>query len=152
LAHRREARSDDCGGATGGRSESFRLDDLPEGEYNVAVRKVGYSPTDFHIEMSSGQTVTRDVVLLGVQMLDSVRVNESKSNALGDIGLSRKLGRGVIIDREALEKAKGRTIASIIGEAHGLVVVQGRGTTAYVASRRVVSGIPGTCRRHLMAS
>jgi hypothetical protein len=125
-----------------GSDGTFRLDALPAGEYDVTIRKVGYSPTDFHIEMASGRTVTRDVVLLGVQTLDSVTVNESTINALGDIAWSRKLGRGVVIDREQLEKARGRTLSSIIGETHGLAVVLGHGTTAYAASRRIVTRIP----------
>lgn len=62
---------------------SFTLDSLPTGEYNVIVRKIGFSPTDFHVAIEEGRTAKQNIVLLGVKTLDSVTVNESNATSAG---------------------------------------------------------------------
>lgn len=124
------------------RGGNFVLRDLPPGAYDVTVRKVGYSPTDFRVEVAQGANLKHDITLLGIRTLDSVVVGESKTAALGDVATSRKLSRGVIVDRAELEEKKGRTIASILRDKPGLQVIQGRGTISYLISKRVIIGGP----------
>jgi hypothetical protein len=55
-------------------SGRYSLGDLPAGTQVLAVRRVGYSPTEAAFELRSNATVDGDVRLERVVMLDSIRI------------------------------------------------------------------------------
>lgn len=55
-------------------SGHYTLRELPAGTQVIGVRRVGYSPTDAAFELRSSATVTGDVRMERIVMLDSIRV------------------------------------------------------------------------------
>ena len=85
-------------------SGRFTLNGLPAGTQLLIVRRLGYSSTEADVELRAGKTVTRDVQLVSVTSLDSVRVvaernrysefeYNRKSNLFGRFLTSAEIGR-----------------------------------------------------------
>lgn len=121
------------------REGRFLFDGLPAGEYNVVVRKVGYSPTDFHVDVADGARLNHDIMLLGVQMLDSVDVSVKAVDPFAKVETERKMGLGIFMDRDELEREKGRRLGDILRDKRGVTIVSGHGAEMWIASKRLVT-------------
>ncbi|HTE46016.1 MAG TPA: carboxypeptidase regulatory-like domain-containing protein, partial [Gemmatimonadaceae bacterium] len=122
----------------------FRLEDVPEGEQRVVVRRVGYGPLDTTITFVANQMVNRRVFLSRIAMLDSVVVTERLSNLiLRDFEENRRVGLGHFFTRADLEKMSGRPLAQVLAQIPGSRVARGKGSYAWMASSRGFRSMTG---------
>jgi hypothetical protein len=84
-------------------SGHYTLGELPAGTQVIGVRRVGYSPTDAAFELRSSATVTGDVRMERIVMLDSIRVVAMR-NRYPEFERARKRpGGGRFIGPEEME-------------------------------------------------
>ena len=86
---------------------SFMLDSLPPGTQSVAVRLLGYAPTEAAVELASSAartvTLTMDEF---VPTLEAVRVTAQRERALDAVGFLRRQrnGTGYYLEGDAINK------------------------------------------------
>jgi hypothetical protein len=126
-----------------GERGAFLLRDVPAGSHRVVVRHVGYGPVDTVLTFGANQTVTKDVILAHLTVLDSVLVS-APPPWLRDFEDNRGLGLGHFFTRDDLAKQEDRRLSEVLAAVSSLQVVQGAGgNKAWVATRR---GIPSLSR------
>lgn len=119
----------------------FLLGRLPAGRHAVVVRHVGFAPVTDTVQLSEGETATRDFVLRAqVPTLDSVVVTAPErrylSPALRAVEERRKQGHGRFITEEDLRRNDDRRLGAVVRQKiPGIRVVQ-RGTKSFLASTR----------------
>jgi hypothetical protein len=127
----------------------YSLGALPAGTQSLVVRRIGYDVVEIPVELRAGRTVQRDVRLVRVISLDSMRVvalrsqypefeYNRKSNAFGIF-----LGPDEIARKKAAETSDFLTgLPGLTPSGHGLeaqvVSVHGRGGAQPCAGMRVV--------------
>jgi hypothetical protein len=115
----------------------FTLTGVMPGTQSVLVRRVGYSPVEKPIDVTSLAT-NRITVRLGAYapVLSNVDV-KAKSDPLESTGFERrrKLGFGRFMDYEAIEKAHPTYTSDILRRIPGLYVI-GSGSSASVVTTR----------------
>jgi hypothetical protein len=134
-------------------SGRYTLGGLPAGTQAIGVRRVGYSPTDAAFELRSNATVSGNVRMERVVMLDSIRVVAMR-NRYPDFERARKRpGGGRFIGPEEMQWYERYPLMSdvlrmlgftIRGEGMFATAVGGQGPSFGVACAPnvVVNGIP----------
>lgn len=124
---------------------AFRLADIPEGTHRVTVRRLGYSPFDGELTFTANEDEERQVALSRITVIDSVVIRANLPDPrLSSFEEHRKLGLGHFWDREALEKLGGVSTAGVLATTPGLGVMSGRGSHAWVLSKRAPPSLGGT--------
>jgi hypothetical protein len=115
-------------------SGRFTLTNLPPGTQSLEVRRLGYGVSQLPVELRNGQTVSQNVELARVIMLDSVRVVAEHAR-YGDFETRARMGMGRFM-RESEIKATG--VADLASLARGMpgFRVEGTGVDARVFSTR----------------
>jgi hypothetical protein len=112
----------------------FRISGIPEGTHVVAVRRVGFKPSDVPISFAPNQRIERSLLLSSVQTLDTVQV-EARS-AIASFDENRKRGLGKFITRAELEKQEGRQMAEVLAQLPGVEIHYTNRIAAVTSSRR----------------
>jgi carboxypeptidase family protein/TonB-dependent receptor-like protein len=123
---------------------AFVLRDVPAGSHRVVVRHVGYGPLDTLLRFPANQTVTTDVILSHITVLDSVVVSAPQP-WLRDFEENRKLGLGHFITRDQLAKQEDRRLSEILSEVPSLQIIQGGGNKAWLSRMRGVPSLNREC-------
>ena len=118
-------------------SGHYALGDLPAGTQVIGVRRVGYSPTEAPFELRGNATVTGDVRMERVVILDSVRVVAMRSH-YKEFERRRKLGGGRFIGPEEMEQYQRYPLMSDVLRMLGMRVV-GEGMFATPVTRQTAS-------------
>ena len=113
----------------------FRLADIPPGEHQVVLRRIGYSPVDTKVEFTANRTVERRIFLSSLVALQSVFITAERS-ALPDFDANRKRGMGYFLTRADLEKLKGRKLSDVIARAPGAQVSPGAANQVFIVTSR----------------
>jgi hypothetical protein len=104
-------------------SGHYTLGDLPAGTQVIGVRRVGYSPTDAAFELRSNATVSGDVRMERVVILDSVRVVAMR-NRYPDFERKRKSpGLARFIGPEEMEQWQRYPLMSDVVRMMGFKIV-----------------------------
>lgn len=116
---------------------AFRLREIPAGEYEIVVRKLGYGPMTTKLTFAPNKTVTRRIVLTPVQVLNEVNVvtERMRDPQLKLFEEHRKQGIGYFVTREQLEARPNLPLSTFFGEMPG-ARVSTQGTRAWVGSMR----------------
>jgi hypothetical protein len=120
-----------------GRRGAFRLREVPVGEHEVIVRKLGYGPMTTKVTFALNKTVTRRVVLTPVQVLNQVEVTAERMRdpLMRSFEENRKLGIGKFITRAELEARPNTQLATFFREMPAAQVTS-QGTRAWIGSNR----------------
>jgi hypothetical protein len=111
----------------------FRVTDIPDGDHQFMVRRMGYGPLDTTLTFDANATVMRRIFLSKVATLDTVEVTASA--VLPSFEEHRALGLGKFITRAELENAEARRLSDVLAQVSGLQVTRGR-TGAWVSTSR----------------
>jgi hypothetical protein len=120
---------------------AFRIADIPAGEQELVIRRVGYSPYTTQFTFEAGRTIERQVSLKKIVTLDSV-VTTAVRNAPNDFEEHRKLGLGSFMTRVELERVEGARLGTVISQLPGMGIVHARGTGAFVVSKQLAPSLP----------
>ncbi|MEX2179029.1 MAG: carboxypeptidase-like regulatory domain-containing protein [Gemmatimonadaceae bacterium] len=115
----------------------FVLDSLPPGTQSVAVRMLGYAPTEAAVELSSA--ASRRVVITMedfVPTLETVRVSAQRDRALENIGYARRkrLGSGYYLEGTEINR-ESLHFSDVLRNVPGIRIVPGGGGQ-YIQSAR----------------
>jgi hypothetical protein len=113
-------------------SGAFRFSDIPVGQHEMRVRKIGFQESIEHVTVSAGGTSQYRVVLQPVQTLTPVTVEADP--VMADFEENRKIGLGRFMTRSELEKVEHRKLGEVI-EAVGAKVSRS-GPFAWLGSTR----------------
>jgi hypothetical protein len=119
---------------------TFALDSLPPGTQSVAVRKLGFTPTDAGVELSSRGARTVTIAMDDyVPTLETVRVTAERDRALRDVGFARRqrLGTGFYMEGDQINREV-VNFTDILRNVPGLRISYGSGGQ-YVESTRGLS-------------
>ena len=123
---------------TTGPQGEFRISDIEPGAMVVHARKIGFQPADFEVALGPRQSRTLRMSLRAMAVLDTVAVVES---ALLPTSYEdhKRLGLGKFIDRDQLDRQKGRTVAAILAELPRVRVINGTGNRRWLATNKHLS-------------
>ena len=113
---------------------AFRITDIPPGEQNIDVHKLGLSPMTSRITFSANQIVDRRISLGRTIALAPVITRESPT--LASFEEHRKQGLGAFVTSEQLTKQEGRSTGAVLSGVRGLGVMQS-GSRAFIIGSRV---------------
>jgi hypothetical protein len=120
-----------------GKRGAFRLREVPTGEREVMVRKLGYGPMTTKVTFTPNKTVTRRIVLSPVQVLNQVDVTAERMRdpMLKLFEENRKLGIGQFLTRDDLERMRALPLSSALREMTTVrLVIQN--SAAWIGSSR----------------
>ena len=124
--------------STNSRGE-FRIAGLTPGTHAVQVRKIGFSFSEQRIEFGA-DPVDRTLVMSRITLLDSVSVKAPEyspnDEAMRLFNENRKLGLGKFFTRADLEKARDRSMISILSQLPGVKPERGSGGQGWLMSSR----------------
>jgi hypothetical protein len=120
-----------------GRRGAFRLREVPVGEHDVMVRKLGYGPMMAKVTFAPNKTVTRRIVLTPVQVLNQVDITTERMRdpMLKLFEENRKMGIGQFLTRDDLERMRALPLASALRELSTVRLATQSGK-AWIASSR----------------
>ncbi len=122
---------------------AFRMTGIPPGEHLLSVRRMGYTPADAVISFEANARLTRNIELIRVAMLDSIRV-VAQSRYMRTFEEHRATGLGHFLTREELAKKEGQSMGSMMSEILGVAVIRGKGNHAWIATQRRPPSLRGT--------
>lgn len=133
---------------------TYRLDDLVPGLLAVRVIRIGYAPVERN-QLASGSRVTRAdfhltaaaVELPGVQVEGRPDAVEGPA-ILAGFEERRRMGGGVFLDLEVLERAGSRRISEVLRSAGNLRFIEDGPQVFIASSRQLARSIgrpPGPC-------
>lgn len=115
-------------------SGAFQLRDIPAGEHEVIVRRMGYLPLATRLVFTSREPLVHQIFLSKVMVLDTIAV--SATRVMADFEDNRRLGLGHFLTRAELAKVEHLSIATILSQVPGLRIV-GSANRAWPASTRI---------------
>jgi hypothetical protein len=120
-----------------GKRGAFRLREVPVGEHEVMVRKLGYGPMTTKVTFAPNKTVTRRIVLSAVQVLNQVDVmaERMRDPMLKLFEENRKMGIGQFLTRDDLERMRALPLSSALRELTTVRLATQSGK-AWIASAR----------------
>jgi hypothetical protein len=108
----------------------FRLRALPAGPATVSVRRLGFRPATFEIQLHDETDDSVSVKLQeNVQVLEAMRTNatlEKQYIALADFYRRRGKGSGTFFTRDDIERHHTNQLSDVLREAPGVRVLRGR--------------------------
>jgi len=125
--------------AESGTDGRFELTGVPPGTVELVVRRLGFSPATFSLQLGAGEQ--RDVrVLLSpvAMMMDSVEVTAPGpeiEKAFGGFEARRARGFGTFLTREQIEKKKPRVTTDVFRTVSGVKLFRDGGTATVVSTR-----------------
>jgi carboxypeptidase-like protein len=116
----------------------FRFAAVPSGFQIVGVRMLGYAPKVDTVEMADAGEVRREYKLSRIETtLPSVPVTATiLDRKLYEFHDRRKYGMGRFLDSAEFAKAAGTRTSDKLSKLPGLMIVRGRGMSAYVTTSR----------------
>lgn len=105
---------------------NFMLTSVPPGQYDLAFRRVSYTPLIFMIDVTAGDTTEAEVKMTAApQPLSAVRVEEQpeRRRDLDGFENRRRLGVGHFITREEIEKRDPHLLSDIVRTIPGTMFV-----------------------------
>ena len=113
----------------------FRLTDIPVGERQIQVRRVGYAPFEQRLNFAANEVVNKRVLLERVVMLDSVRTT-AVTSGIPSFDEHKRLGLGHFITSEQLEKREVSHLAEVLETIPSLQITRDGPTKAYATRSR----------------
>ncbi|MGQ0714483.1 MAG: carboxypeptidase regulatory-like domain-containing protein [Gemmatimonadaceae bacterium] len=133
--------------ATTDEAGRFELSSLPVGTQSLVVRRIGFAPQQFPVQVASRSPSLTTVVLeKPVRMLDAVRVSATAlySRRQAELERRRRRGWGHFITREDLERSGGSQLSDLLRRVPGVSVYSS--PTGNVVVFRRGSTMSGPCR------
>ncbi|HEX7939761.1 MAG TPA: carboxypeptidase-like regulatory domain-containing protein, partial [Gemmatimonadaceae bacterium] len=125
----------------------FRISEIPPGDHDVTVRKVGFAPVTTRLTFAAGPTPQRKVLMDRISVLDTVSVTATVTQQWKrDFEDNKKLGLGKFWDRAAMEALDNSRLSSILSDLARSTVVRGRGNAAWIARSGATLTLGGTDR------
>lgn len=120
-----------------GRRGAFRLREVPVGEHEVMVRKLGFGPMTTKVTFAPNKTVTRRIVLAPVQVLNEVNISAERMRdpMLKLFEENRRMGIGQFLTRDDLERMRALPLSSALRELTTVRLATQSGK-AWIASAR----------------
>jgi hypothetical protein len=119
---------------------TFRIENIPPGDYQIRVRAIGYGAADTHLTFKGNETVERRVVLGRAVTLEAVNV-EAKRPLLPSFEENRKLGLGHFLTRADLAARENMSLVSFLESMNGLRIVHGNDGRAWATGTHAGSAI-----------
>lgn len=125
--------------AQSGADGRFELIGVPPGAVELVVRRLGFAPATFSLQLGAGEA--RDVrVLLSpvAMMIDSVEVSAPApeiEKAFGGFETRRARGFGTFLTREQIEKKKPRVTTDLFRTVSGVKLFRDGGVATVVSTR-----------------
>ena len=117
----------------------FELASLPAGDVDVVVRRLGFAPAKFTVQLGSGERREIRVLLSPVAMLmDSVAVKAegpSVEVAYGGFERRKSRGFGTFITREQIDKKRPRVTTDLFRTVSGVKLLRENGSPVVVSAR-----------------
>jgi len=116
----------------------FLLDSLPPGTQTVTARKLGYSPVESAVDLSSREVRTVTLSMPDfVPVLEAVRVNARRERALDDVGYARRkrTGNGWYSDGNAIADRTALNFSDVMRSAPGISIQQSGNRQVITSSR-----------------
>lgn len=107
---------------------TFSLDSLPAGTQTIEVRRLGYSPTDAAVELSSRQTHRVEISVADyVPTLQTVRVEAARDRGLREVGFTerQRIGNGYFMDSEQIKDRQALQFSDMMRTIPGISVQSG---------------------------
>jgi hypothetical protein len=129
---------------------AFRFDSIPPGTHRLYVRRIGYAELEFSVDLHSGDTLNRDIVMTRITILDSMSITGkplARDAAMRVFEENRRLGLGKFLTAADLDKANGRSLPQMMNLFPFLTIAR-NGSGQYKASvpaRGVKSINGGSC-------
>jgi hypothetical protein len=129
---------------------AFRFDSISPGTHRLYVRRIGYAELDFSVDLRSGDTLNRDIVMTRITILDSMSITGkplARDAAMRVFEDNRRLGLGKFLTEADLDKANGRSLPQMMRLFPFLTIAR-NGSGQYKASvpgRGVKSMNGGSC-------
>jgi len=116
----------------------FSLDSLPPGTQTVTARKLGYTPVESAVDLSSREARTVSISMPDfVPVLETVRVSAHRERALDDVGYARRkrVGNGWYLDGDEIKNRTAVNFSDVMRSAPG-ISVQHTGNRQFITSSR----------------
>lgn len=120
----------------------YHLRDLSPGKYSLTMRRIGYSPAEYRVEISPTGVTRRDAFLQRVQVMDTVSVRALGMRTFEE---NRRVGLGHFLDRTQLARLESQRLAEVVARFPGIMIVRGPGSQAGVASSRGPKSVMAAC-------
>ena len=117
----------------------FEIKDIPAGEHEVFVRKLGFKSVSMRLRFAAAAVVQQDFVLDSeVVVLDSMHVNATqiRRGRLGEFDERRALAIGFFLTREYFEKNSSRRFSEILTAAPGAAIRRNTAGDAWLLGGR----------------
>lgn len=116
---------------------AFRLQDIPPGDHELVVRKVGYGALVATVHLAAGAIEQRRVVLTPMTVLGDVVITGGRRDPrLQAFDERRRLGLGHFLTRDDLKLKELVSLPAILADFPGTQVVRGRGPKGWLGSSR----------------
>lgn len=114
----------------------FSFGQLPLGEYTVTARAIGFAMFRTTVRVSDQLQTEVPIELPRNPALDTMNVISAVAKEPVSFLEARALGLGSFVSYDLLSKSGDRRLGDVLTTVRSVGVIQGRGGTAYVLSRR----------------
>ena len=118
-----------------GADGSYALSALPAGTQELEVRRIGYSIAEASVDLRSGETTRRDVLLQRIVSLDSVRVVATRTRYPEFSEHQKMAVSGRFIGPERMQRLRFSRTSDIVRSVGGYLVENRGGRSRVIADR-----------------
>lgn len=121
----------------------FVISGIPEGQFTVTFRKVGWAPAESRLSFAADDSLNHVVRLARLTILEA-RLTLEHDPRLREFNENRRIGLGQFLGPEDLARARAAQTAQLFSRLRGAYVKRTPSGRAYVVSNRGPRSISGT--------